>query len=110
MIRSSFISRIKEVGTMRAIGVKKTDIYKMFSNEIIAISLITAVPGIWLMYNILKSIADLEFFKNNYMLNYRVAILSAIVFLVFNLVVGLLPVRATISKSPASILARNDVD
>ena len=37
MIRSSFISRIKEVGTMRAIGVKKTDIYKMFSNEIIAI-------------------------------------------------------------------------
>ena len=110
MIRSSFISRIKEVGTMRAIGVKKTDIYKMFSNEIIAISLITAVPGIWLMYNILKSIADLEFFKNNYMLNYRVAIFSAIVFLVFNLVVGLLPVRGTIRKSPASILSRNDVD
>ena len=110
MIRSSFISRIKEVGTMRAIGVKKTDIYKMFSNEIIAISIISAIPGIWLMYNILKTIADLEFFKNNYMLDYRVIILSAVVFLVFNLVVGLLPVKATIRKSPASILARNDVD
>ena len=110
MIRSSFISRIKEVGTMRAIGVKKTDIYKMFSNEIIAISIISAIPGIWLMYNILKTIAGLEFFKNNYMLNWRVAILSAIVFLIFNLIVGLLPVRATIKKSPASILARNDVD
>lgn len=110
MIRSSFISRIKEVGTMRAIGVKKTDIYKMFSNEIIAISIISAIPGIWLMYNILKTIAGLEFFKNNYMLNWRVAILSAIVFLIFNLIVGLLPVRATIKKSPASILSRNDVD
>ena len=110
MIRSSFISRIKEVGTMRAIGVKKTDIYKMFSNEIIAISIISAIPGIWLMYNILKTIAGLEFFKNNYMLDWRVIILSAVVFLLFNLVVGLLPVRATIKKSPASILARNDVD
>lgn len=110
MIRSSFMSRIKEVGTMRAIGVKKTDIYKMFSNEIVAITIITSIPGVWLMYNILKSIADLEFFKNNYMLNYRVAILSIVVFLVFNLVVGLLPVRNTIKKSPANILSRNDVD
>ena len=110
MIRSSFISRIKEIGTMRAIGVKKTDIYKMFANEIIAITLITSIPGIWLMYNILKNIADLEYFKNNYMLNYRVAGLSILVFLVFNVVVGLLPVRGTIRKSPASILARNDVD
>ncbi|MBR4830654.1 MAG: ABC transporter ATP-binding protein/permease [Bacilli bacterium] len=110
MIRSSFISRIKEVGTMRAIGVKKTDIYKMFSNEIIAISIITSIPGIWLMYNILKSITDLEFFKNNYMLDYKVALLSGLIFLVFNLVVGLLPVKGTIRKSPASILSRNDVD
>ena len=30
MIRSSFLSRIKEVGILRAIGVKKIDIYKMF--------------------------------------------------------------------------------
>ena len=110
MIRSSFMSRIKEVGTMRAIGVKKTDIYKMFSNEIVAITIISSIPGIWLMYNILKTLADLEFFKNNYMLNYRVAILSVLVFLIFNLIVGLLPVRNTIKKSPANILARNDVD
>ena len=110
MIRSSFMSRIKEIGTMRAIGVKKLDIYKMFSNEIIAISIISAIPGIWLMYNILKAISDLEFFKNNYIVNYRVAILSGIVFIIFNLIVGLLPVRGTIKKSPASILSRNDVD
>ncbi len=110
MIRSSFMSRIKEIGTMRAIGVKKLDIYKMFSNEIIAISIISAIPGIWLMYNILKAISDLEFFKNNYIVNYKVAILSGIVFILFNLIVGLLPVRGTIRKSPASILSRNDVD
>ena len=38
MTRSSFLSRIKEIGIYRAIGVKKTDIYKMFLGEIIAIT------------------------------------------------------------------------
>ena len=31
MLRSSFLSRIREVGTLRAIGLKKRDIYRMFS-------------------------------------------------------------------------------
>ena len=46
MLRSSFLSRIKEVGTMRAIGLKKRDIYKMFIGEIAVITAITAIPGI----------------------------------------------------------------
>ena len=37
MIRSSFLSRIKEVGIYRAIGVKKQDIYKMFLGEILLV-------------------------------------------------------------------------
>ena len=41
MIRSSFLSRVKEVGIYRAIGTKKTDIYKMFAGEIIAITSLT---------------------------------------------------------------------
>ena len=40
MMRASFLSRIKEVGTLRAIGVKKSDIYRMFTGEIIAITTI----------------------------------------------------------------------
>ena len=38
MIRSSFLSRIKEIGIYRAIGVKRVDIYKMFYGEIFAIT------------------------------------------------------------------------
>jgi ABC-type antimicrobial peptide transport system permease subunit len=40
IIRASFLSRVKEVGVYRAIGVKKIDIYKMFGGEIFAISLL----------------------------------------------------------------------
>ena len=45
MIRSSFLSRIKEVGIYRAIGVKKKDIYIMFSGEIIAITIMASIPA-----------------------------------------------------------------
>ena len=37
IVRSSFLSRIKEVGIFRAIGMKKIDIYKMFFGEIFTI-------------------------------------------------------------------------
>lgn len=43
MTRSSFLSRIKEVGIYRAIGVKKTDIYKMFLGEIFAITTVSSL-------------------------------------------------------------------
>lgn len=44
MMRSSFLSRVKEVGILRAIGVKKIDIYKMFLGEIIVLTVITGIP------------------------------------------------------------------
>ena len=34
IIRASFLSRVKEVGVYRAIGVKKGDIYRMFMGDI----------------------------------------------------------------------------
>ena len=49
MTRSSFLSRIKEVGTLRAIGVKKSDIYKMFMGEAFAITTLTQIPGVLFM-------------------------------------------------------------
>ena len=44
MSRSSFLSRIKEVGTLRAIGAKKFDIYRMFIGEAVAITTLTSLP------------------------------------------------------------------
>ncbi|MBR5316056.1 MAG: ABC transporter ATP-binding protein/permease, partial [Firmicutes bacterium] len=49
MLRSSFLSRIKEVGVLRAIGLKKKDIYKMFLGEIVALTLLTTLPGMAVM-------------------------------------------------------------
>ena len=105
MIRSSFLSRIKEVGIYRAIGVKKIDIYMMFSGEILAITSICCVPGVLLSAYILSILNTISMFK----INMFIILLSIITVYVFNLLIGLLPVFNTLRKRPAEILARTDI-
>jgi ABC-type lipoprotein release transport system permease subunit len=110
MLRSSFLSRIKEVGTLRAIGLKKKDIYRMFTGEILVITFITAVPGIALMYFILTQIVKASYFVEGlYMVTPAAAAVTFCVILVFNLLAGLIPVFVTLRKTPAQILARTDI-
>ena len=109
MIRSSFLSRIKEVGIYRAIGVKKTDIYMMFSGEILAITTLCCVPGILLCTYILNILNSISYISGMFKINLFIVLLSIITVYVFNLVIGLLPVYNTLRKRPAEILARTDI-
>ena len=110
MIRSSFLSRVKEVGIYRAIGVKKIDIYKMFFGEIFAITTIASVPGILFMAYVLNVLSSVKYLKSMYVINVFGVVITIIFIYLFNLVIGLLPVFNTIRKTPASILARHDLD
>lgn len=110
MLRASFLSRVKEVGVLRAIGLKKRDIYRMFTGEIIAITTLTAIPGMIFMYYILKGLVGIEFFQGMFIVNPGIVVFSLIIVLVFNLIAGLIPVFTTMRKTPAEILARNDVN
>ena len=110
MIRSSFLSRIKEVGVFRAIGVKKSDIYKMFSGEIFAITIVASFTGIAFMAYILNVVTEIPYIGDMYIVNLFTIGLSLLIVLAFNLFVGLLPVFNTIRKTPAQILSRFDVD
>ena len=110
MMRSSFLSRVKEVGILRAIGLKKIDIYKMFLGEIIAITTVTAIPGLLIMANIINGLQMIPYYQDQFILNFGVICISVLIIVVFNIIVGLLPVFNVIRKTPAQILSRNDVD
>ena len=110
IMRASFLSRIKEVGTYRAIGVKKMDIYRMFAGEIIAITICASIPG-WLMMNYLVSrLQGISYLENMFECNAETILGSLILIFVFNLIFGLLPVFRTLIKRPAEILSRTDVN
>ena len=110
IVRSSFLSRIKEVGILRAIGVKKIDIYKMFSGEILAITVMASAPGLLLMSYILKQLSSVSFLSNTICFDGYVLIISIVLILGFNLVFGLIPVFTTMRKTPAGILSRTDLE
>ena len=110
MTRSSFLSRIKEVGIYRAIGVKKLDIYKMFISESFAISTLASLPGVLFMSYCLHVLSDVDYIGRNYVMNIYVMVLCIVIMYVFNIIVGLIPVFNTIRKSPARILSGKEVD
>ncbi len=110
IIRSSFLSRIKEIGIYRAIGVKKMDIYSMFSGEIFAITTIASVPGLLFMTYILNVLSNVKYLRGMFIININIILLAIIFIYIFNLIVGLLPVFNVLRKRPSQILSRNDLE
>ena len=109
MIRSSFLSRIKEVGIYRAIGVKKSDIYKMFASEIMAINLTATLGGIILMGAILYNVSKMKVLGSMVVLNGTTVGLALLISFGFNLIMGLIPVYRVVRKRPSEILVRHDI-
>ena len=109
MIRSSFMSRIKEIGIYRAIGVKKSDIYKMFSSEIFAITTIAGLPGIVFMAYILYNLSKIKYISGMFLINVNIIIITIVCTYLFNLIIGLFPVFNVLKKRPAGILSRHDL-
>ena len=110
IIRTSFLSKIKEIGILRAIGVKKKDIYNMFLGEIIAITTCVSIAGVFLMTYILNMIKDMAEVKGWFIVNFETIGISIFLIYSFNIIVGLLPVFKVLRKTPAQILSRHDID
>ena len=108
--RSSFLSKVKEVGTLRAIGVKRLDICKMFLGEAFAITTLASLPGIFGASYLLKKLSEVRHFKYIFIVNFKVVFISIFIVYMFNILVSLIPVINLIRKTPANILSRNDVD
>ena len=110
MIRSSFLSRIKEIGVLRAIGVKKKDIYRMFLGEILSITTVASMPGITLMTYILIQVTKIPYVNRMFIVNFNTIGIAVLIVYAFNIIVGLLPLFRVIRNTPAKILARHDVE
>ncbi|MBQ0079540.1 MAG: ABC transporter ATP-binding protein/permease [Eubacterium sp.] len=109
IMRASFLSRIREVGVYRAIGMKKGDIYRMFIGEILVITTFTSLPGFIGMFYVLTRLVEMSYFENMYVTAPYVAAICLAVIYGINLLFGLIPVFRTIRKKPAQILSRTDI-
>ena len=110
IIRASFLSRVKEVGVYRAIGVRKGDIYRMFIGEIFAITTIAGIPGFALMTFCMYKISKISYFNDAFLVTEATSAICLVLIYGINLLFGLLPVMRTMRKTPAAILSRTDVN
>ena len=108
--RSSFLSRIKEIGILRAIGLKKSDVYKMFLGEIIAITTIVSLLGMVFMLYILSSLLDVTYIADMFKINFETISLSVLLIYGVNIITGLMPLFKVLRKTPAQILSKHDIE
>lgn len=109
MMRSSFLSRIKEVGIYRAIGMKRLDIYKMFIGEIIAITTLGSMTGVFFSSYVIYQLTTVSYYANKFLMNGTTVLTIVIIVYLFNLLVGLLPCALALRKTPAEIMSRSDI-
>lgn len=110
MMRSSFLSRIKEIGIYRAIGLKKADIYRMFLGEILVITTFSSMLGIILMTYILNGISNIHYVDRMFIINNKTVGISILIVYLFNIIIGLMPLHRVLKKTPAQILSRHDLE
>ncbi|MCR4747139.1 MAG: hypothetical protein K5836_01565, partial [Clostridiales bacterium] len=87
------------------------DIYRMFIGEAVAITTLTSLPAMLLMFYAEGYLArEIELFQKQFFMPIPLLIASILVIYIFNIVISLIPVWNTMRKRPAAILARYDVD
>lgn len=110
IMRSSLMSKIKEVGIYRAIGTSKKNIVYRFFVESLILAVFTIVLGylatsafIWVSLSISSTIEMFLFYPVWY------ALIVLVVLVGLCVVCGILPVLSLLRKTPSQILAQYDI-
>lgn len=110
IMRSSMLSRIKEIGIYRSIGATRRDILKIFIGEIFWLTTLGSLTGYLAMsllinriQNMLGDILSVFYFPIHYFLGGIIGIYF------INLLAGLLPVFNLLRKTPSEINSKYDI-
>lgn len=89
--------------------MKKLDIYKMFTGEIIAISTLGSMTGVFFSSYIIYQLTTVAYYANKFLMNGTTILNVIIIVYLFNLLVGLFPTILTLRKTPSEIMSRSDI-
>ena len=109
IMHAIFVSRIREVGILRAIGVTKKNILFRFAVETALVSVLTVALGFGLSTWGVMSLAETPVFASVFFFPPWMAILLFGLLMVAALIFGLLPALSLLRKTPAAILAKYDI-
>lgn len=106
--RTNLISRIKEIGIYRSLGVRKRDILKMFVFESIQVSIITGIIGTLCglgLVNAFSNMSSYIFVDTRYYVGFS----STLFFIIYCCITSLIPIFFMLKKTPSEIIAKYDI-
>ena len=109
VMRSSFMSRVREVGILRAIGVSKRNLVFRFFVE--AVLLVTLTLGIGYLCTslLIASLADAVLFSSFFYFPIWLAVGLFVIVVAAALLFGVLPAILLLRKTPSEILSKYDI-
>ena len=108
IMRSNIIARIYEVGVFRTLGVRKSNIYRLFLTEIIILTVFTSVVGVLILAVLINGINNILPITFVYFPWY-ISVISIVFILISNISVGLIPVRGLLKLTPSQIISKYDI-
>ena len=108
MMRSSLMSRIKEIGIKRALGFKKADINRSFLAEILVINVFSIIICLLVYWLFIGSLSDVLSILN-YNIQFWMPVSGMLICVLGSLVIGMIPVWKFTSYSPAQAISHYDL-
>ncbi len=109
IMRSSFMSRVREVGILRAIGVTKKNLTFRFAVETALLLLLTVVPGYGLSAWFISSLRNAPFISDVFFFPPWLSAALFALLLGVSMVFGVLPALSLLRKTPSEILSKYDI-
>ena len=109
IMRSSFMSRVREVGILRAIGVTKRNLTFRFAVETALLILLTLVLGFILSAWFIGSLSGAALFSTVFYFPVWMAAVLLILICVASMVFGVLPALLLLRRTPSEILSKYDI-
>ncbi len=109
IMRSSMLSKVREIGIYRAVGVSNKNLLFKFAVESTAIALQTLVIGFAAGAYFANSLANGGVTSSNFYFPFWLGALTLALLIGTCILFGILPIAALLRKTPAQILAKYDI-
>lgn len=109
IMRSSFMSRVREVGILRAIGVTKKNLVFRFAVETALLIALTLLVGYLLSAWCIASLADAALFSSLFYFPFWLALGLLLVICAASMLFGVLPAILLLRRTPSEILSKYDI-
>ena len=109
IMRGSIMSRVKEVGVYRCIGVTRRNMSFMFMVESFLLACASILPGVLAMVGLMHLISHCSGIMLEIFMPWWIILPMLVLLYLVSIVCGLIPAWMLMTKTPAQIMAKYDV-